>query len=267
MNKKNYIVILFCILCLFNSSCGSEGRKYADNAKVEELSHLGEKHILGSAIMSDQETDRLRYLLKEETSWKDAEPCVCANGYYGWDVVLDGVYYRVCNWYRMSFSKDIHPISYKNSADEKYMHAIISENDEIMIEINNMVANRSGYGTSFDIFLDEHREKTKEAIIRPLWSEDSGEEVVVSEKDTERLRSFLAIESGWKQNVPCLCIGSAELILDNVGYIIDLTDTEHQIKYCEVGKEGKQYALENENKNVVQEVYDIVEKYVDWNLF
>ena len=107
------------------------------------------------------------------------------------------------------------------------------------------------------------RKKTNEAIIRPLWSEDTSKDIRVSKEDTDRLRILLSLESGWEQTYQCMCIGHDELILDNVGYIIDLTDVDHQIKYCEVGKESSYCAIENENKEIVQEVYDIVGKYVD----
>lgn len=195
--------------------------------------------------------------------WTQNLVFVLKKGDYGWDVMLDGVYYRVCNEYWYTYPRNIHSISYKYSADEEYKQAMLNENEEVMFEIYEMVTKRGDCGTSIDIFLDEHQKKTNEAIIRPLWSEDTSKDIRVSKEDTDRLRILLSLESGWEQTYQCMCIGHDELILDNVGYIIDLTDVDHQIKYCEVGKESSYCAIENENKEIVQEVYDIVGKYVD----
>lgn len=261
--KKNYLCIkLLVASCVFICSCASVSSKYAENVEIHNfLRGSGERYTV---IASDEETERLRDLLKLESGWSETEPCLCADEDVGYDVLLDGVYYRVCNWHSMAFlSDEIHSISYKNSANEEYKHAMLNENEDIMREIYDLVSNRAWYGTSFDIFLEEHQKKTNEAIIRPMWAEDTSRDIFVSKEDTKRLRKLLSIESGWKQNYQCMCIGHDELILDNVGYIIDLTDVDHQIKYCEVGKESYYCAIENENKDIVQEIYDIVEKYVD----
>lgn len=76
---------------------------------------------------------------------------VLKKGDYGWDVMLDGVYYRVCNEYWYTYSRDIHSISYKYSADEEYKQAMLNENEEVMIEIYEMVTRRGDCGTSIDI--------------------------------------------------------------------------------------------------------------------
>lgn len=60
----------------------------------------------------------------------------------------------------------------------------------------------------------------------------------------------------------CSCIGDYELILDNVRYVIDLTDLDHQIKYGVVGG-SLLSALENEDKQVVKEIYTIIANYMN----
>lgn len=75
MKKKKSYVMMFVILCLFSSSCGSIGGKHADNAKVHNVRYVSDEPMI--ATMSDEETERLRYILKEEDGWLDAEPCVC----------------------------------------------------------------------------------------------------------------------------------------------------------------------------------------------
>ena len=63
MKKKKSYVMMFVILCLFISSCGSIGGKHADNAKVHNVRYVSDEPMI--ATMSDEEKE---YFLKYNLS-------------------------------------------------------------------------------------------------------------------------------------------------------------------------------------------------------
>lgn len=263
MNKRNSFVMILLAVCLFVTSCDSVGSKYADNAKV--ISHQSDAGNWTST-MSDEETERLRYLLKEQSGWIEDYPCTSVlERDHLMEVELDGMYYCLCTDYWYTYSRDIHSISYKNSADEEYKHAILNEDEDIMIEIYDMVRNRRDLGTEYTIFMYEHQKKSSHATL-DTREPGNDEKITVSKEDTERLRMLLSLESGWEQKPANLLPVECLLVLDNVQYEITTSRVEHEVRYSVVTDEissVRDHGLVNDDIEVVHELYDIVGKYIE----
>lgn len=85
-------------------------------------------------------------------------------------------------------------------------------------------------------------------------------EHVISRKDSDRLRELLAASSGWEECDACDCIGAYKVALDGVQYMVDRMDENHPIHFSKPDVSTNK-AMENEDKNVVKEVYKIIEKW------
>ena len=234
-------------------STSSEG---SEVAKLHDLRHSGNRPYIVS--MSMEETERLRALFSQETSWTEASCCDCVTNAeeHGYELTLDGICYRICTTEYAEY-----PISYKK-VDGEYEGAIVNTDEEIMLEIFSIINERDSLGSDFEEFLKENQIQSKQASVRFKMLPDLGDETEISEEDTKRLRTLLSLDVGWIQGDLCQCIGKYELILDNIGYMIDLTDVEHQIKVCQIG-DNRYIAIEQDDEEIVREVYEIVEKYVE----
>ena len=235
-----------CVLC----SCTGVLSKNLGYAKLNLLFYVSDEPYIIN--MSKNETNRLYQLLCKEKGWTEVEPCNCTSGY---ELTLNETCYRICNTHATD-----HPIRYgeENGGLNK---AMTNQNSDIVSEINSIIRSRGNMGTSYECFMSENQKKSENAMVRYL-NGDNTNSVMISEKDTNRLRVLLSMNSGWEQYYGCQCIGETELILDNILYIIDLTDLNHQIKYG-LPDSDLLHGFKNENKEVVQEIYDIVGTYLD----
>lgn len=270
--RKLLFFLLYIITCIvFTNGCST----HTENGIVHRygwgLNGNGENtNVFYSSVMSEDETQKLREIFASDTGWSEVECCVCAKYDIGYDLILDDTCYRIC--YNSMIYDEVHPISCKK-LDGEFEYGLLHEDEEVMWEIFNVVFERSNERTAYEVFMEENKREGKQATLRhksklnedgELVDNPDKEGMPISKEDTDRLRILLSLESGWKQTSSCFGLGKYELVLDNVLYIIDTSSVDCQVKYTAVD-DYLTYGFENDNKEVVQEIYDIVEKYIKYD--
>lgn len=269
--RKLLFFLSYIIICIiFTNGCST----HTDNGMIHFYNwFLGEEvenTPIISSIMSVEETQKLREILTSNAGWSEVESCVCTKYDIGYDVILDDTCYRIC--YNSIIYDEVHPISCKK-IDGEFEYGLLHEDEDVMWEISDIVFNRSLEGTAYEVFMGENLKESEQATLRhksklnedgELVVNHDEERMLLSIEDTDRLRTLLSLETGWEQTPTIGIPGQYELILDNVLYIINTVGVEHQIKYSAVDN-YRTYGFENDDKEVVQEIYDIVEKYIKYD--
>lgn len=267
---RMFLLLYILSSIIFINGCSAHTENGVIHGYGWSLDSNGENDRDFVSVMSEDETQKLRDIFNSDTGWSEVECCVCAEYNIGCDVILDDICYRIC--YNSMVYDEVHPISCKKNNGE-FQYGILHEDEDVMWEIFEIVFNRSNQRTAYEVFMEENLKESKYATLRhDLKRNESGELVVntdkegmpISKEDTDRLRTLLSLESGWEQASSCFGIGKYELVLDNVLYIIDTSNVDTQVKYTAVD-DYLTYGFENDNKEVVQEVYDILEKYIKYD--
>lgn len=203
----------------------------------------------GDHILSRADTQKLKELLDAENGWEESEPCECIGAC---ELIIEDTRYVID-----VFDRE-HQIMY-GPIESDLTGAISNSDIDVVKEVYYTLINWLWMGSSYECFYEEYAKKEGQATLIE-YNNDKAENIVLSEKDASRLRTLLDIDSGWMENPLCDCIGDYQLTLDNIRYVIDITDENHQIKYGVLGGELTE-AIENEDKDVVREIYEIIGQY------
>ena len=250
MKKVVFYSIFLILYAMSLSACKANLEENAalyslseDDIKGYVFTDSESEPIENMHLMSKKDTDSLSVLLDRENGWTECELCNCVGAY---EFVIDDTRYIIDPF-------DLkHPIMY-GSMDGKIKSAMI--NDEVeMLKVCRLIRKWIYLDTSYEAILEENMNKVEQAAILKSRSEENP--VTLSVEDTKRIRELLSVDAGWEEEERCECIGEYELILDNISYLIDITDVGHQIKVNKIG-------ITNKDKTVVQDVYDIVGNYMD----
>lgn len=204
-------------------------------------------------VMSTKDTRRLKELLSDSSEWFESdETCIYIQPY---ELKLGGMKYQI------DLSELDNPIRY-GKINGEYTGSMDTENEDIKLEIYRTASKWSSLKYSYEWCLENYSKKTTQATVYERGKEDS-EGYTLSREDTSRLRKILSLESGWYDDSPCQCIGDYVLVLDNIRYIVDISSVDHQIKYGNAdGYSSYSCAIINDDKEIVSEVYKIVENAV-----
>lgn len=243
MKKYKILILLTCILILMLNclGCDSKSEAVLDDSSFAVMKEAYDK----THVLSRRDTERLRELLDTASGWVECEPCDCLGTY---ELILDNVRYVV------DIKDKKHQIQYGKS-NGPLTAAMENEDKDVVKAIYRIVEKWVELESSYEYFLNTNQKADDQAVFS---TNRSDAKYRLSKEDTERLRTLFAADSGWMEQVGCECIGDYTLVLDNIKYVIDITDVTHEIKYGLV--EGSaEYSMSNPNGNVVREIHKIIE--------
>lgn len=243
MRKYKVLIILMYLLTLIMSCLGCDSKSEAvweDSSSAVMIETNGKTHVL-----SNRDTERLRDLFDAASGWVECEPCDCPGAY---ELILDNVRYVV------DIKDKNHQIQY-GKTNGVLTGAMENEDKDVVKTIYRIIEKWIELEYSYEYYLITNQEADEKAVLK---TNRSGTEYRLSKEDTERLRTLFAADSGWMEQVGCECVGDYTLVLDNIKYVIDITDVTHEIKYGLAGGSAE-YSMSNPNGNVVREIHRIIE--------
>lgn len=213
--KKIWFGIFVSICLLTTCAIGCTARQEDMLKDFAVLTVDDKEHVI-----SRKDSNRLRELLDTTSGWEDCE----AGGSIGeYEVVLDGVQYNVDTKDRE------HPI-HTGSHGSMLKGAMSNADKSVVKEIYRILEKWSRLEHSYEYFLLNNQIPGDKATLS-INNDGTDKEYVFSEEDTKKLREFFAADSGWMERVGCECIGNHEITIDNIRYVIDITDMTHEVKY------------------------------------
>lgn len=214
----------------------------------DEYSGMGKflEENAADITISTKDSVKLEELLNKNSGWVECELCKCIGPC---ELDLNGMKYWIS-------PRDLqHPVHYSSDAG-KTIKALKNSDEEVVLRLYNIINKWIDLEFSYEDVIQQHGNNTECATVSSS-SKNNSYAYTLSKDNTSKLRTLLATESGWNDELQCECIGDYKLVLDDVIYIIDINDVEHQIKYG-IDDGDILGAIENENKQVVAEVYEII---------